>query len=142
MSHEPVTEAVGYRVDYGDRAVAVGGETRKSANLIQHARGVDLLVHEALARRITDRIAAAAEAVGATRAARMMRDVASYHATPVAVAESAAAAEAEQLLFYHIAPQLPVSALERLFLAGVGDVYDGPVTLGRDGTLISLPLEP
>lgn len=142
VSHEPVTEAVGYRVDYRGRAIAVSGDTRKSANLIRHARGVDLLVHEALASRLTERIADAAESVGASRAAQMMRDVASYHATPVEAAESAAEAGAEHLLFYHIAPQLPVSALERVFLAGVADVYDGTVTLGRDGTLISLPVGP
>ena len=47
-----------------------------------------------------------------------------------------------ELLFYHIAPQLPNAALERVFLKGVGDACDGRGTLGRDGTLIALPAEP
>ena len=141
VSHEPVTEAVGYRIDYGGRSIAISGDTRKSANLIEQSRGVDLLLHEALDSRLTERIAAAAEKADNARAARMMRDVASYHATPVEAAEAAAEAGAAHLLFYHIAPQLPVSPLEKIFLKGVGDVYDGEVTLGTDGTLISLPLE-
>ncbi|MYA41408.1 MAG: MBL fold metallo-hydrolase [Gemmatimonadetes bacterium] len=139
VEHEPVTEAVGYRIDYGGRSVAISGDTKKSDNLIRHSRGVDLLLHEALDSRLTNRIAAAAEKAGNTRAAQMMRDVASYHATPVEAAESAAEAGAAHLLFYHIAPQLPAAPLERIFLKGVGDVYTGKVTLGTDGTRISLP---
>ena len=141
VSHEPVTEAVGYRIDYGGRSIVLSGDTRKSANLIRHSQGVDLLVHDALDSRLTERIANAAQSAGNARAAKMMRDVASYHATPVEAAESAAEAGAAQLLLYHIAPQLPAAALERIFLKGVSDVYNGDVTLGTDGTLIALPLE-
>ena len=141
VDHAPVTEAVGYRIDYKGLSVAVSGDTKKSANLIQHSRGVDLLLHEALAIHLTDRIADAAESAGDARTAQTMRDVASYHATPVEAAESAAEAGAAHLLYYHIAPQLPNAALEKIFLKGTGDVYDGKITLGTDGTLISLPFE-
>ncbi len=65
----------------------------------------------------------------------------SYHSTPVQAAEAAAESGAKQMLLNHIVPPLPTSALERVFLSGVADVYDGKVTLGQDGTLISLPLE-
>lgn len=139
VSHPPVTQAVGYRIDYRDRSVVLSGDTAKSANLINHARGVDLLLHEALASRMTERIAQAADSVNVAGPAKIMRDVPSYHATPVEAAESAAEAGATQLLLYHIIPPLPISALEQVFLDGVADAYDGPVTLGTDGTLISLP---
>ena len=29
--------------------------------------------------------------------------------------------------------------METIFLEGVAEVYDGPVTISRDGTLVSLP---
>jgi ribonuclease Z len=29
--------------------------------------------------------------------------------------------------------------MESLYLKGVSDTYDGPVTLGQDGSMISLP---
>ncbi|MDE2744653.1 MAG: MBL fold metallo-hydrolase [Chloroflexota bacterium] len=141
VSHAPVCEAVGYRIDYRGRAIVVSGDTAYSENLVRQAQGVDLLVHDALANSMTERIATAAESTGNTRAARIMRDVPSYHATPVQAARAAAEAGARQLLLYHIVPALPSAAFERVFLDGVRNVYDGQVTLGRDGTLISLPAD-
>lgn len=142
VSHPPVDEAVGYRIDYADRAVVVSGDTAKSDNLIAHAQGVDLLLHEALASRMTARIATAADSVDAHGVAKIMRDVPSYHSTPVEAGEAAAEAQVGHLLLYHIVPPLPLAIMERVFLDGVAQAYEGPVTLGTDGTLISLPASP
>ena len=139
VTHDPVSEAVGYRFDYKGQSVVLSGDTTKSANLIRHSKGVDLLVHEALEKRLTAQIASAAESAGATRAARIVNDINSYHATPLEAAESAAEAGVGQLLYYHISPTLLLPALERLFLKGTADVFKGKITLGTDGTLISLP---
>jgi ribonuclease Z len=57
----------------------------------------------------------------------------------VEAAEIAATADAGHLLYYHIVPPLPL-ALGEVFLDGVDEVFDGPVTLGRDGVLLSLPV--
>jgi len=46
VDHAPIRPAFGYRVDYGGRSVVLSGDTRVSQNLIRHAQGVDLLVHE------------------------------------------------------------------------------------------------
>jgi ribonuclease Z len=43
---EAVKPAYGYRVDYGGRSVVISGDTCYNENVITHARGVDLLVHE------------------------------------------------------------------------------------------------
>lgn len=43
--------AVGFRVDYAGRSVTVSGDTRFSENLIKHAAGTDLLVHQVAAVR-------------------------------------------------------------------------------------------
>lgn len=48
VDHRPIEPAFGYRVDYGGRSVAMSGDTRFSENLIKAARGVDVLVHEAI----------------------------------------------------------------------------------------------
>ena len=141
VSHSPVCEAVGYRIDYKGRSVVVSGDTSYSENLIQHAQGVDLLVHDALASQLTERIARAAESRGNASGAKIMRDVPSYHATPVEAAQAASAAGAKQLLIYHVVPPLITPAFRRIFLSGVADAFDGKVTLGQDGTLISLPIE-
>lgn len=48
-----VKPAYGYRIDYGGRSVTVSGDTRFSENLIQHASGNDLLIHQVAAVRGT-----------------------------------------------------------------------------------------
>ena len=48
VDHGVVQPALGYRVDYRGRSVVLSGDTRVSENLISHARGVDVLIHEAI----------------------------------------------------------------------------------------------
>lgn len=43
--------AVGFRVDFAGRSVTVSGDTRFSENLIEHASGTDLLIHQVAAVR-------------------------------------------------------------------------------------------
>jgi len=38
--------AVGYRVDYNGRSVAISGDTRFSRNLIKFSKGADVVIHE------------------------------------------------------------------------------------------------
>ncbi|MDG2334731.1 MAG: MBL fold metallo-hydrolase [Myxococcota bacterium] len=137
--HEPVEPAVGYRFDYKGRSVVVSGDTRKSKNLENFAQGTDLLIHEALSRELVGVMTMGAEKAGQTNLAKITKDILDYHASPVEAAESASAAGADHLLFYHIVPPLLISPMEALFVEGVSDAYDGPFTVGRDGTLISLP---
>jgi ribonuclease Z len=139
VEHPPILPAVGYRFEYGGRSVVVSGDTRKSANLEFHARGVDLLIHEALSPELMAVIQGSANAVGNRAIAKIASDVLDYHATPVEVAEIAESAEVGHLLYYHIVPPMPIPGLSSVFLKGVRDVYTGPMTLGRDGTQISLP---
>ncbi len=48
-------------------------------------------------------------------------------------------AEVAGLLSFRNARPLLSPAFERVFLSGVSDVYKRKVTLGRDGTIISIP---
>jgi ribonuclease Z len=45
---ELIKPAFGYRVDYRGHAVVLSGDTRFSENLIAHAKGADVLVHEVM----------------------------------------------------------------------------------------------
>src|SRR5262249_25857577 len=47
VSHPPLT-AFAFRFDSADRSIVISGDTAPSDNLIQLARGADVLVHEAL----------------------------------------------------------------------------------------------
>ncbi len=139
VDHDPVKPAVGYRFEYGGRSALVSGDTAKSENLAAQARGVDLLVHEALAPQLVARMSAAAAAAGRANLAKITADIPAYHTTPVEAAEIASAAGAKHLLFYHVVPPLPLPGLDRVFLEGVSGAFAGGVTLGRDGVLVSLP---
>jgi ribonuclease Z len=48
VDHGPVRPAFGYRVDYRGHSVVLSGDTRFSENLIRHARGADVLIHEVI----------------------------------------------------------------------------------------------
>ncbi|HEX7035331.1 MAG TPA: MBL fold metallo-hydrolase [Pseudomonadales bacterium] len=139
VDHGPVKPAVGYRFDYRGRSLLVSGDTAESDNLAAFAEGVDLLVHEALAPHLVGILTDAARQAGRQNIAQITHDILDYHASPVGVAKIAAGAGAGHLLFHHVLPPLPVPGLEAAFLEGVADVYGGGVTVGRDGTLVSLP---
>ncbi len=49
VDHGPVKPAYGYRIDYAGKSVVLSGDTRYSENLIAHAKGCDVLVHEVVA---------------------------------------------------------------------------------------------
>ncbi len=139
VPHDPIEPAVGYRVEYKGRSLLISGDTDKSANLQKFAQGVDLLIHEALAPHLVMVMRSAAEEAGQHRLVTIFDDILDYHASPVEVAEIARDAKVGHLLYYHIVPALPVKPMERIFLKGVSDVYDGPLTVGKDGTAVSLP---
>lgn len=48
VDHGLVKPAFGYRVDYRGRSVVLSGDTRVSENLIRHAQGTDVLIHEVI----------------------------------------------------------------------------------------------
>jgi ribonuclease Z len=138
VDHGPVKPAVGYLFTYKDRSVLISGDTSKSANLEQFAKGVDLLVHEALAPNLVGLMGDTAAKVGATGIAKIMLDIQNYHASPVEAAETARDAGVGHLLYYHIVPPLILPGMDAAFLEGVEEIYPD-YTLGEDGTAFSLP---
>ncbi len=141
VTHEPIEPAVGYRVEYKGRSLLISGDTDKSDNLRTHARDVDLLIHEALSPTLVEVLREAAREAGQDRMVTLFDDILDYHTHPVEAAEIARDANAGHLLYHHIVPALPLKPMERIFLKGVSAVYDGPVTVGQDGTAISLPAD-
>src|SRR5262249_56576534 len=90
--------------DYGGRSVVVSGDTAKSASVVTHAKGADVLIHEALQPEMMGRIAAVADRVGQARLGKMARDTLGYHTSPVEAAEVARDAGVGTLVFTHLVP--------------------------------------
>jgi ribonuclease Z len=138
VEHKPAEPAVAYLFNYKDRSALVSGDTVKSANLQNFARGVDLLVHEGLSPRLVEQMNKAAMRAGNEVVAKISADIPDYHTTPVEAAEIARDADVGHLLFYHVIPPTPLPGLEAAWLSGVDEVFER-YTLGEDGTGFSLP---
>jgi ribonuclease Z len=139
VQHDPVVPAYGYRFDYEGRSLVVSGDTIKSASLIAAARGSDLLIHEAQSDEMVDTIGRIATRIGRSRVATIMKDIQTYHTTPLQAAEAANEAQVKLLVMYHLNPPPPVHLVERLFARGVDEVRAEGWILADDGTLITLP---
>ncbi len=139
VDHDPVRPAVGYRFDYKGRSVVISGDTDRSASLERAAKGADLLLHEALQPRLVRSMTTALEDTGDKTTAQITRDILSYHASPEEAAQSAAAAGVDQLVLTHLIPPLPSRLFYPAFLGDAAKFYDGPIVVGEDGMLFTLP---
>lgn len=139
VGHSPVEPAVGYRVDYKGRSVVISGDTVYSENLIHHAAGADLLVHEGLSRKLVGMLENSANNAGRQTMAKIFFDIPDYHTDPVEAARAAQKAGVKYLAFNHIVPMLPLPGLEAAFLGDAEDEFDGPIRVGKDGDFFTLP---
>lgn len=138
VDHRPVEPALGYRFDYRGRSVVVSGDTDASSNLIENARGADLLVHEALLKSVIEQLSDQLGRSGDARRQRLAADILDYHTSPSEAAEAAKAAGVDTLVLTHLVPTLPSAFRKTMFLRDVesGDV---DVILGEDGMRFRLP---
>ncbi|MBI4766523.1 MAG: MBL fold metallo-hydrolase [Deltaproteobacteria bacterium] len=139
VDHAPVKPAVGYRFDYKGRSVVISGDTVSTPSLFKQARGADLLVMEALQPAMVRILREVGEKIGRTNISKIAGDILNYHASPEDAAKIAARAGARHLLLTHILPPLPVSELKPAFMGEAKKYYKGPITIGEDGLLFSLP---
>jgi ribonuclease Z len=67
-------------------------------------------------------------------AAKILADIPSYHTTPEDADRIAQQAGVRYLMFYHTIPPLDAA-----FLGAAPKIFKGPITVGKDGMLLSLP---
>lgn len=118
VDHGPVRPAFGYRVDYRGRSVVLSGDTRVSENLVRHAQGTDVLVHEVIdPQALRDR--------SDHPSAEIVDAIIAHHTTPQQAGE----------LFRRVAPRLAVYShapnTERI-LAQTRAAYAGPLQGAED----------
>ncbi len=141
VSHEPVSPAFGYRVDYKGRSIAISGDTAYDPNIAVAAKDVDVLFHEALNMEMVQTMEAAAKANGAKGLEKILFDIQDYHTSPVDAAKTAKQAGATDLVLYHIVPMLPTDALIPMFVKGTAEEFSGKITVSEDGTTVRLPVD-
>jgi len=126
VDHAPVKPAFGYRIDHAGRSVVLSGDTRFSENLIRHAQGVDLLVHEVAAPETFRR---AGIPPGAAR------HIVAHHTTPEQAGEVFSRTKPKLAVYSHIARP---TATEPDVIAPTRTTYSGPLELGEDLMVIEV----
>jgi ribonuclease Z len=126
VDHAPIKPAFGYRVDYASRSVVLSGDTRVSDNLIRHAQGVDVLVHE---------VAAPETFVRAGSPPERAKGVIAHHVTPEQAGEVFLRTKPKLAVYSHIV--LP-SATEQDLIPPTRKTYSGPLELGEDLMVIEV----
>lgn len=129
VRHEPVQDAVAYRVDTPDGSVVISGDTRACREVFDLARGADIVVHEACRRT------AMSEAIKGTA----FETIFDYHADTVEVGRLATKYNVPHLVLTHLIPAPQNEKDESRFEADVrSSGFVGKVTVGRD--LMTFPL--
>jgi ribonuclease Z len=113
----------GYRVDYDGHSVVLSGDTKFDENLIEQARGTDLLIHEvAMARP---------EWASEPGPARVL----AHHVSPSEAGEVFTQVEPKLAVYSHIVllsgPEIPEPTLDEL-VAETQTTYSGPFEVGED----------
>jgi len=122
VDHHPLEPAVGYLIEHGDARVAISGDTAVCQGMREMARGVDVLVHEAL---LTGRVPP---------------DLLEWNAGARAVGELAAEARPRTLVLTHLIPAPTPPEVGRAYVAEVrAGGFDGPTIVAHD--LLRIPLD-
>ncbi len=139
VNHRPVQPAVGYRFDYKGRSIVLSGDTAVSPTLVAAAKGADVMLHEALQPKLVAMMTARLAATGNANTAQITRDIIDYHSTPEQAADDAKAAGVRQLVLNHLVPPLPSAFVYPAFVGDAARHFAGPITVGEDGMMFSLP---
>ena len=126
VDHTPVKPAFGYRIDHAGRSVVLSGDTRVSDNLIRHAQGVDLLVHEVASPETFQRAGAPPERA---------KSVVAHHVTPEQAGEVFSRTKPKLAVYSHIV--LPTATEQDLF-PSTRKTYSGPLEVGEDLMMITV----
>ena len=139
VNHAPVSPAVGYRFDYKGRSLVISGDTVPCSSLTARSQGADVLLQSALQPSMVKLIHDQAGLSSVPSLAKITADIPGYHSSPEDAAKTASQAGVRQLVLYHITPPIPNPLLSSIYLGDAGKYYRGPITLGEDGLLFSLP---
>jgi ribonuclease Z len=130
---------VGYKIIYKDRSIVLSGDTIPSPHVTREAKGVDVLIHEAMSMDLMKLLQEGAQQAKRDKLEQLMKDITDYHTSPVQAAEIAQQAQVPYLLLNHIVPPLPLPGLVDAFLKGTAEVFKGKIQVAKDGDFLSLP---
>ena len=118
VNHGDWPEAYGYKFQTPDRTIVISGDTAVSENLIENARGCDILIHEVYSREALMRMPPS-----------MSEYHGPFHTSTKELAAIASEVRPRLLVLYH---QLMFGATPAGMVAEIEADYDGLVVYGND----------
>jgi len=112
-----IKPSVGYRVDYRARSVTISGDTQFDENLVRHATGTDLLIHEVFA--ISARLASLPQ----------LKPVADHHTSPEQAGAVFSRAKPKLAAYSHL---VLIGTTADEIIPRTRSTYQGPLELGED----------
>jgi ribonuclease Z len=141
VDHRPVEPALGYIFTYRGKKIFISGDTLITEGYFKAMQNADLVVHEAVNRRLIQRASAIMRRLGMAAEADHAERILEYHADTLELGAFAQRAGVKHLVLTHLIPE-PSGWLARIFfLQGMSDVYRGRLTIGRDGMMIDVPVD-
>jgi ribonuclease Z len=121
---ELIKPSYGYRIDYKGRAVVISGDTKFDKNLIEAAKGADLVIHE---------VALASEELLAS--SEQFRRIVGHHTTPEEAGIVFAEINPKLAVYTHLvmlsSAEIPEAPLDSL-ITRTRTNYQGPLVIGED----------
>ncbi|MDQ6597585.1 MBL fold metallo-hydrolase [Bacillus salipaludis] len=119
VDHGSMKPSFGYRVNYNGHSVVISGDTRYNKNLIRHAKGTDLLIHEVAAARPEDE----------TPAIQKILDI---HTTPEQAGKVFNKVKPKLAVYSHIVLLGGLTDAEANLAIRTNKTYKGKVVVGED----------
>jgi len=114
VRHPPITDAYAYRFDAMDRSIVISGDTAYSPELIELAKGADVLVHE-----VMDRAGIEPIVKRLPNATTVREHLMASHTLVEDVGKVAAAAGVKTLVLSHLVPADDKSITDTMWTTGV-----------------------
>jgi ribonuclease BN (tRNA processing enzyme) len=137
-NHPPILDSFALRFSFTDEAgkpqrVVFSGDTTAIPEMVDFAKGADLLVHEAM--HVQGMEAVLKRLPNATR---LRQHLVASHAPAENVGRIATDARVGCLVLNHLVPADDHGTTESDWIAAVRETYAGPIEIGRDGLRLSL----
>lgn len=114
--------AYGYRIDAGGRSVVVSGDMRFDERIVEHARGVDVMITEVISPEVEARRAQVADP-------KALERILARHVSPEQAGTLFARVKPRLAVYTHVVPS-PTTAED--LIGPTRKTYAGPLAVGHD----------
>jgi ribonuclease Z len=132
-------QSLGYVFRYKGRSALITGDVPKTADIVQRAKNIDLLVHDALSPVLMQAYLDGATKSGLAHVVELFSVIMTQHTSPEEAARTATQSQVKYLLFSGVTPPLQLPGAEGIFMGQANSIYKGPIKIGADGDVVSMP---